>query len=250
MYIPPKLTKREIEIIPLLVSGATRSDMAKHFKLSEETIKLHVRKILRKFDATSLRDCIFEITQYYEQFIQGGHSFFIPHLSSTAHVWGNQACRDIETEFDIVAINQNVDEISESYAANAPIEGVWINGALIAPQTELYGTKFTWTFPETLAPYQRTHISTRARFVSGTPENIENHYNKIVDPTGHFSFGVVFHSDNVPDTVHFSAMRSIGGEIPIERIFRPSPQEFRIEISRPEYLRRYRIRWVWNAQMC
>jgi DNA-binding NarL/FixJ family response regulator len=61
MGVPPELTKREREIVPFLVSGATRFEIANHFGLSDETIKVHTRNILTKFGATSLRDVFSDI---------------------------------------------------------------------------------------------------------------------------------------------------------------------------------------------
>ena len=86
MYRPPHLTRREIEIVPFLVSGATRTEMAHHFNISEETINTHVRNLLRKFGAASLRDCIFDITQYNEQFIEGLHEFYVASVGNNSPI--------------------------------------------------------------------------------------------------------------------------------------------------------------------
>ena len=37
----PALTARELDIAPLLVANATRSEIARHFGISEETVKDH-----------------------------------------------------------------------------------------------------------------------------------------------------------------------------------------------------------------
>ena len=49
----PTLTARELDIAPLLVASATRSEIARHLGISEETVKHHTRNILRKFEALS-----------------------------------------------------------------------------------------------------------------------------------------------------------------------------------------------------
>ena len=51
----PRLTAREMDIAPLLVANATRSEIANDLSISEETVKHHTRNILRKFDATNVR---------------------------------------------------------------------------------------------------------------------------------------------------------------------------------------------------
>jgi DNA-binding NarL/FixJ family response regulator len=42
------LTRREQQLIPLIHSGLTNKEIASHFNLSEQTIKNHVHRILRK----------------------------------------------------------------------------------------------------------------------------------------------------------------------------------------------------------
>jgi DNA-binding CsgD family transcriptional regulator len=75
MGVPPELTKREREIVPFLVSGATRFEIANHFGVSDETIKVHTRNILTKFGATSLRDVFSDIIEYHTYYGDGGLGF-------------------------------------------------------------------------------------------------------------------------------------------------------------------------------
>ena len=56
LHFPPKLTKRESEILPLLLAGSTRDEIASSLSVSPETVKLHTRNILSKFGATTVRD--------------------------------------------------------------------------------------------------------------------------------------------------------------------------------------------------
>ena len=52
----PILTKREFQIIEYLSAGITRDEIARDIKVSPETVKLHTKNILRKFDSASVRD--------------------------------------------------------------------------------------------------------------------------------------------------------------------------------------------------
>jgi len=72
MRCPANLTQREREIIPLLLSGATREEIAMHFALSPETVKVHSENIFRKFDAVKLRDCFKALNLYQLYFGIGG----------------------------------------------------------------------------------------------------------------------------------------------------------------------------------
>ena len=56
LHFPPKLTTRESEILPLLLAGITRDEIASSLSVSPETVKLHTRNILSKSGATTVRD--------------------------------------------------------------------------------------------------------------------------------------------------------------------------------------------------
>ena len=44
------LTRRELEVLQLMSTGATNADIAAHLVLAEGTVKTHVKRILRKLN--------------------------------------------------------------------------------------------------------------------------------------------------------------------------------------------------------
>ena len=64
LHFPPKLTKRESEILPLLLAGSTRDEIASSLSVSPETVKLHTRNILSKFGATTVRYGFYDMNLY------------------------------------------------------------------------------------------------------------------------------------------------------------------------------------------
>ena len=64
LHFPPRLTKRESEILPLLLAGSTRQEIASSLSVSPETVKLHTRNILSKFGATTVRDGFYDMNLY------------------------------------------------------------------------------------------------------------------------------------------------------------------------------------------
>ena len=68
----PTLTARELDIAPLLVANATRSEIARHLGISEETVKHHTRNILRKFEATNVRDAFEALSEHLYVFGKDG----------------------------------------------------------------------------------------------------------------------------------------------------------------------------------
>ena len=69
---PPKLTRRESEVLPLLLSGATREEIAVSLSVSPETVKLHTRNVLKKFNANSVREGFHQMDLYQTHYGQGG----------------------------------------------------------------------------------------------------------------------------------------------------------------------------------
>ncbi len=53
--IESNLTRREQELVPLLGKGLTNKEIAAHLNLSEETVKSHVHRIIRKVGAEDRR---------------------------------------------------------------------------------------------------------------------------------------------------------------------------------------------------
>lgn len=72
LLFPPKLTKRESEILPLLLAGSTRGEIAYSLSVSPETVKLHTRNILSKFGATTVRDGVYDMNLYQTHYGVGG----------------------------------------------------------------------------------------------------------------------------------------------------------------------------------
>lgn len=62
--LPPDLTKRQVDVLKLLVKGAANKEIAQHLGLSEVTIKVHVAALCRKFNVgnrTQLAMTVFRV---------------------------------------------------------------------------------------------------------------------------------------------------------------------------------------------
>lgn len=54
----PTLTSREVEIVTALAQGATNREIARHFVISENTVKNHVRNVLSKLQLRNRREIV------------------------------------------------------------------------------------------------------------------------------------------------------------------------------------------------
>ena len=64
MLHPPNLSAREKEILRSLLAGATRTEIASEIGISTETVKIHVRNILKKFEVLNVRDGFSRLSEY------------------------------------------------------------------------------------------------------------------------------------------------------------------------------------------
>ena len=53
-----KLTKRELEILNLLVTGQTLTSIAKGLHISQNTMKTHLKNLYRKLEASDRHDAV------------------------------------------------------------------------------------------------------------------------------------------------------------------------------------------------
>lgn len=58
------LTRREKQVFPMLFSRYSNKELANHYKISINTMKSHIRNILRKTDCTSRNDLLFKYRKY------------------------------------------------------------------------------------------------------------------------------------------------------------------------------------------
>ena len=80
----PTLSARELDIAPLLVANATRGEIARHLGISEETVKHHTRNILRKFEATNVRDAFETLSEHL--YVFGKEGLGVNYFSTASNV--------------------------------------------------------------------------------------------------------------------------------------------------------------------
>ncbi|MEV8596860.1 response regulator [Streptomyces sp. NPDC052013] len=59
----PRFTERELKVLPLLARGLSNRDIGAELYISETTVKFHVRNIMRKMDASSRAEVVYEASK-------------------------------------------------------------------------------------------------------------------------------------------------------------------------------------------
>ena len=167
LHFPPKLTKRESEILPLLLAGSTRDEIASSLSVSPETVKLHTRNILSKFGATTVRDGFYDMNLYQTHYGVGGQGSdrFENLFQCVCQILPGRRDVRITNKLNITVMQDELSEFKFSYVANGSLVDA------IAPGNMLGG------------PDDADHAQT-FRIIPGTTLNIFDPYE--------FSFGVTF----------------------------------------------------------
>lgn len=130
MPIPPFLTPRQSQIVPLLIKGWTRKEIAHDLGISEEMVRQHIRKILEKFEAANVRDCLSDLVYYEETYGNSGanHKFFIEHLHICITIadCGNVAW--YEKASQLIVVGPSLEEITECVICDGEIIETVIDG--------------------------------------------------------------------------------------------------------------------------
>ena len=129
----PTLTARELDIAPLLVPNATRSEIARHLGVFEETVKHHTRNILRKFEATNVRDAFEALTEHLYVFGKDGLgvNYFYQSFERRLYLSEDRMSAHVDETIVLEAIYRPMTEyISEHYVTNGSVENIHLDGEL------------------------------------------------------------------------------------------------------------------------
>jgi len=137
---PPILTTRQRELLEFLAAGATRNEIAQHFGISPETVKIHTRAILEKFDAKTVRDAIEYIVAYITAYPIGESDadIYYDEIRYLISVSGNLNTTTYDRHHRVFVLRGTVSEIDSSIDYPGEIFDVLLNGGS-PDKTENFG---------------------------------------------------------------------------------------------------------------
>ena len=126
----PILTERQFQILELIAVGATRNEIAVELGISPETVKVHTKAILDKFDATSVRDAMGDINTYLAAYGRdgAGYTSYFHSICGTINV-----SSDYKSSFNTwttaeTIVRGPVTEISSLLQEKGTISDISLNG--------------------------------------------------------------------------------------------------------------------------
>ena len=112
----------QIDIVPLLVANAARSEIGRHLGISEETVKHQTRNILRKFEALSEHLYVFGKDEL-------GVNYFYQNFERHLYLSEDRISAHVDETIVIEAIYRPMTEyISEHYVTNGKVENIHLDG--------------------------------------------------------------------------------------------------------------------------
>lgn len=250
MKPPPFLTIRERELLPYLASGANRSQIADHFGLSEETVKRHTRNILTKFKAKTIRDGLWDISEYVTYF-----GYPVPMYDLYAHSVKSHLIYDADSKVMVARHEHHFECISEQFSksffsvfdGDFKAETVKIDGVASPYSSYILGKK---TFETTYAiPKKRGERFKRvAEVFFDTSQSVFNDsYSSIWSayPAGKIEFSIDFFGARLPNKIWYEVQVNANAIIDPDVLWRCSKNSASLKIDNPKTDRVYLIRWSW-----
>jgi hypothetical protein len=125
----PILTDRQFEILEMIAVGAKRQEIAKALDIAPDTVKIHVRKILDKFSAKTIRDGMDVITDYLAAYgTHGlGYTCYFDEISQTTNISQDYLNSDVALLLKGYVVRGTIDDVSMRVKSEGDIFDFTIN---------------------------------------------------------------------------------------------------------------------------
>lgn len=251
MERPPKLTPRERSLVPFLVQGASRREIAEEFSLSEETVKLHIRSLLRKFDARNLRECFLDLQsfeEFYSTNVNQGHEYHHRTTSTlTIDADGidaeNVITSDIEAVFGDVKTSSMSSGITNGEVVSAEINNLPVQAQNRGMLPHWYEFSYDKIKREG-ERYSRTmRLLTKGAYLEPTEFQLLSIYR----PTKTARIIVRFASGNLPKVAKSKLLyQGRPAHLPVPELQRQG-NTLVLDIPNPRVHYSYLIEWTWDT---
>ena len=241
---PPLLTDREFDILTHMVGGKSRLEMADALEISPETVKLHVRRLLKKFGATRSSNCMSQLTDYYEHYSadSGGKGVFIKSIRCICDIRDNFSRFIFRGTSEIVCIRPKVRNMTRAFNCIGDRISLKLNGKDVPESWKgAKGYELKITFPRDLSPGDVFVSEFEFEYENcGSDQKLDT---LISHPTGELNVLVRFDNSSKPSKVW------AGYETPLARMsivkegFSFLDQTAALHVRSPITKKVYGIRW-------
>lgn len=191
MQAPPKLTERERQILPYLVVGATRNEIAATLGIAPDTVKIHVKNLLEKFQASTVRDG-FKAMSLYQQYygISGsGADRFIHSADVSVCIMDHCKKFHVTTHIDLTVMQGEIEKLYFSQLSVNQVEAISATGVRLEPPRFQDGRLFFGLVPPApLVAGDRIQYSFTAAVTATTTKVLQEYYEETSFPATRRSY--------------------------------------------------------------
>jgi hypothetical protein len=206
---PPKLTRRESEVLPLLLLGATREEIAVSLSVSPETVKLHTRNVLKKFNANSVREGFHQMDLYQTHYGQGGQGSdrFENLFQCVCQVLPGRKDVRLTNKLNVTIMQDELSEFKFSYFANGTLTNAVAPGNMLQGP-EVYDQAVTFrVIPGTaLKKFDCYKYSFAVTFKDEFHDNSGVFMEQATYPAQRREYIIEFDPGDVPDRIQYDAL--------------------------------------------
>ena len=209
LHLPPKLTKRESEILPLLLAGSTRDEIASSLSVSPETVKLHTRNILSKFGATTVRDGFYDMNLYQTHYGVGGQGSdrFENLFQCVCQILPGRRDVRITNKLNITVMQDELSEFKFSYVANGSlVDAIAPGNMLDGPDDTDHAQTFRIIPGTTLNMFDPYELSFGVTFKDEFQDNTGLFVEQATYPALRREYIFEFDPADVPDRIQYDAL--------------------------------------------
>ena len=245
---PPILTEREKEVLPFLLSGATRIEIAQTLSVSSETVKFHTRQLLKKFGVKTVPEGYTVMQEYARLYLPEGMNFnyFIKSARTTVHIQDNRTDAKLVKEWNVLAIKSEVLKFKSAQNYCGSVKVVSVNGVENNKVTTEAWRHIISNNSESVCAAGDELVRVLDYEVTNLyPALEENHAIKVGLPVGELSLKIIFPEGQTPQNVWFEQSKM---NRPVEdpaACFEATKEYTKIFVPDAKFENRYAIHWRW-----
>ena len=245
---PPILTEREKEVLPFLLSGATRIEIAQTLSVSSETVKFHTRQLLKKFGVKTVPEGYTAMQEYARLYLPEGMNFnyFIKTNRNTVTLHENRTDAHLVKDWDVVAIKPESITIQSVQHVWGQVENLRVNGTPTdAASVEAWRHVVNSSTDDTCLQGDEFNWLLECDLVNAYLANQERHAVTVGLPIGELIMTLNFPERQMPARVWFEHTR-LGRPVDDPDVtFEIKGQCAQVIVPDVKFENRYAIHWRW-----
>lgn len=249
MSTPPLLTVREKEVLPFLMVGATRKEIAHALEISTETIKFHVRNILDKFDAVSVRDGFNDLLQYQTYYGVGGLDVrrYLIDTETELTVMPGRRDASLFQKHQYLIVSGDYRGHRLNFSMNTNLDDIEIGGAQIVSSNVSGGMRAVDIVPNEGTVFQGDtfELTIRTKFMDLFANKRPEYNTNITVPASKRTVTVIFPKEDCPEAVqgkYWLANTVVGGAIDFDK----TPGHAKFGYSTTQVLINHKLQVLWD----